>query len=342
MCRYSIYWTQEESDAMEKMFSVCHIIIGQIMVSLALAAFAKGLTHSTREWYSAESAREQAASSRFTLSKGSSMTFQWSAPEGGVLEEGSDCAGGALVPVQSVLFGYLLNVVRTVQLFYSQQKVHLFLGLWLIFGVAWSKASVGWSLVEALHFSVTSLSTGGIWAIPEDSSDLQHFVVAVFTCTGAPIMCLSGGVFAHWLSTLGEAAHRRRTLRAAISLEELRLMNTLEIDDGDGFIDQTEYVILVLVRIRAIRPELIAAILARFRHLDADGLGAVPYEIFQWSNMRATLTASPTTSPTAAAAKEKSGGEVNDASSAGVEVDVGNDSIYPYSNNNMPGLIQID
>jgi hypothetical protein len=92
------------------------------------------------------------------------------------------------------------------------------------------------------------------------------------------------------MSRIGEAAYIQKTINAAITLEELGMMNQLDIDDGDGFIDETEYIILILVRLKAIRPELIAAILARFRHLDADGLGAIPYEIFQMPDKRGSVS----------------------------------------------------
>jgi Ca2+-binding EF-hand superfamily protein len=64
------------------------------------------------------------------------------------------------------------------------------------------------------------------------------------------------------------------------------MMNQLDIDDGDGFIDELEFIILMLVRLKAIRPELIATIIARFRVLDRDDKGAVPYEVFQFTDKR--------------------------------------------------------
>jgi len=278
---YAIYWSQEETDGIEKAFSVCHIIVGQVIVSFALAAFAHTLTNSSKEWYSAESDKEEVSSPvKFDLLQGirNSMTLS-----PGLDEEGEDHVDDKsnFVPIKTLLLGHLSVLFKRLHYFYRQNRVHFFLLLYLVFGIVWSSMTVGWPLIESLYFTITSLSTGGIWSIPEDSDDVTYFIVAVFTCTGAPIMCLSGGVFAHRLSRIGEAAHVLKTIQAAITLNELEMMNKLDIDDGDGFIDQTEYIILILVRLKAIRPELIAAIIARFHHLDPDGLGAVPYEIFQ-------------------------------------------------------------
>ena len=279
---YAIYWSQEESDAVEKAFSVLHIVVGQIMTSFALAAFAKGLTNSTKEWYSSEIARNNA--SRVWPSKSSDLAMPLSTKEEEDINPAASKDITGLVPVKAFAMPFLKNSIRKISAVYFQHKVHFFAILWLTFGIVWSVVSVGWSVIDGIYFSVTSLSTGGIWSIPKESSDYEYFIVAIFTCTGAPILCLSCGVFAHWISTLGESSHIRKTIEAPITIDEHHTMIRLDIDDGDGFIDQTEFIILVLIRMKAIRPELIAAIRARFHNLDTEGLGALPYKIFQLRN----------------------------------------------------------
>ena len=286
---YAIYWTQEETDGIEKTFSILHIIVGQIIVSFALAAFAHTLTNSSKEWYTAESEKAEASTpSKFNLLQ-MQKSMRWTSSTF-VEDDESFSERSHLIPIKTMIFGHMKVVAKRIHYFYTQNKVHFFLLLYVVFGVVWSSLTVQWPLIEGLYFTITSLSTGGIWSIPDDSKDIMYFIVAIFTCTGAPIMCLSGGVFAHRMSRIGEAAYIQKTINAAITLEELGMMNQLDIDDGDGFIDETEYIILILVRLKAIRPELIAAILARFRHLDADGLGAIPYEIFQMPDKRGSVS----------------------------------------------------
>jgi hypothetical protein len=267
---YAIYWSEEESDGVEKAFSICHIIVGQIMASFALAAFGKALTNRRKKWYSMENAKEEASSVRFHMQReGSTVSLEWETGNG----DGQDSP--------SVIQGCVNLLSIKIYYLFSQHKVHIFLFLYLLFGTLWSTWRMGWPLVEGIYFAVTALSTGGHWSIPQDSEDYEYFIVAIYACTGTPIMCLSGGVFAFWLSKLDKASHLQKIIEAPLSLEELEMMNELEIDDGDGFIDESEYVILILVRLKAIRLELIPAILARFRHLDRDNEGAVPYDRFQ-------------------------------------------------------------
>jgi hypothetical protein len=247
---YAVYWTDEESDDIEKAFSICHIILGQVVASFALAAFARGLSNTHNKWYATESAKvEVSRARRATLERVRSFGSKRAAA--------GDEKDGASISFMTTLLNFLSTKAKQ---FYTHHRVHVFFLLYLVFGVVWSSFAVGWPIVEGLYFAIT--------------------------CTGAPIMCLSGGVFAHWLSSLGKGNHCQRIINAPVTVEELHMMNQLDIDDGDGFIDELEFIILMLVRLKAIRPELIATIIARFRVLDRDDKGAVPYEVFQFTDKR--------------------------------------------------------
>lgn len=43
--------------------------------------------------------------------------------------------------------------------------------LWIIALIVFSSVTVKWNFTQALYFAVSSLSTGGLWAIPNDSPD---------------------------------------------------------------------------------------------------------------------------------------------------------------------------
>ena len=63
-----------------------------------------------------------------------------------------------------------------------------------------------------------------------------------------------------------------------ITKEELELMQVLDIDKDDGHVDITEYVMLMLIRIKAVQPELIAAVLAHFNSIDSNAEGQFAYD----------------------------------------------------------------
>lgn len=46
--------------------------------------------------------------------------------------------------------------------------------VWIILGIVWSMKTIKWSFSEAVYFAVSSLSTGGLWPIPEESSNEKY------------------------------------------------------------------------------------------------------------------------------------------------------------------------
>jgi hypothetical protein len=235
---YAIYWTTEEDSTSTKAFSVLNVILGQLVTTVAMAFFAGRLK---QHWY----AEAEEKVKLDTVSENSNIFYY---------------------NLMKVLF------------FMKRNHVHCLSILWLIFGVVWSLFAIEWSFLDALYFSITSLSTGGFWPIPEDSPDLYYFTVAVFTCTGAPILCLSAGIFAYYLCRLSRDSDFIEAMNSPITVEELEMMQVLDIDDDDGHIDMTEYVVLILIRIKAVQPELIAAVIAHFKDIDQAKQGEFTYE----------------------------------------------------------------
>ena len=46
--------------------------------------------------------------------------------------------------------------------------------MWVAVGVLWSLFTIEWNFSEAVYFSISSLSTGGLWPIPQDSSNGKY------------------------------------------------------------------------------------------------------------------------------------------------------------------------
>ena len=57
--------------------------------------------------------------------------------------------------------------------------------------ISYSMMEVGWSFTEAQYFAIGTLSTGGLWRIPDDSSTWMFGVTAVFAMLGVPIMAVA-------------------------------------------------------------------------------------------------------------------------------------------------------
>ena len=56
--------------------------------------------------------------------------------------------------------------------------------LWILCLFIFAITEVKFDCIEALYFSLSSLSTGGLYAIPVDSPDWYFVFVGVFACTG--------------------------------------------------------------------------------------------------------------------------------------------------------------
>ena len=69
------------------------------------------------------------------------------------------------------------------------QRIAVWL-LYIVWGTAWSCSIFGWNAIEGLYFSISSLSTGGLYGIPKGADEFAFFVVGLFCCTGVPVMGL--------------------------------------------------------------------------------------------------------------------------------------------------------
>jgi hypothetical protein len=223
---YAVYWDTYDSDAIEKTFSVIHLIAGQLFFSFALAAFARMLIGSKANWYLEALHLRDLETKRLNQS-------MWD------------------------------NFYDSVIFYFKKGKAIFFFLLWLMFGVLWSTLAVGWTLENGLYFSVTCMSTGGIWNLPDDASDQMLFVTALFTCTGAPIMMITFGTLAQLVNTLTSSSALTQELSRPMTYLELEFMQFEVIEDTDGYIDASEFTLLMLVRLKALNPELISTIIER-------------------------------------------------------------------------------
>ncbi len=137
---------------------------------------------------------------------------------------------------------------------------------------------VKWVFVEGLYNAISSLSTGGLWAIPADSSDIDYLVIGLFSATGVPLMALAMSTMAQLCVSFGDPDAARKTVESKVSKQELDMMKKFGLDDGDGFITRSEFILLCAVRLGAMDQGLIQLINDRFCSLDASGDGMLTYE----------------------------------------------------------------
>jgi len=250
---YGIFWWPMDTDPYTKAYTTAHLLFGSAAIACAMAAFARSLVNAKSNWY-VDAMRKRD------------------------LEAAADTEG------------YWDDIVAAVKFYGPKLKAHILFLVWVCLGVAFGCGCVKWPLVSALYFAVSSMATGGMWPIPDDSPHWYFAFVAVYVCSGVPIMAIAFGVTAHSVATIGGSQLLEDKVNARITDEELAMMKKFGIEDGDGYIDATEFAILILVRIEALPPDLISVINGRFEDLDIDRKGYLSYQELKMPMMRREST----------------------------------------------------
>ena len=174
--------------------------------------------------------------------------------------------------------GYWDDIVAFFTIHGPKLKIHIIFILWVIIGVFWSCLTIEWPLIDGIYFSVSALTTGGLWPIPEESPAWYYAFVAFFVVLGVPVMAISLGLIANSVSNIGGSRILDEKISARITDEEIDMMESFGIVDDDGSIDAKEFAILTLVRIGALQPSLICMIHERFEEIDEKKTGSITYD----------------------------------------------------------------
>jgi len=149
--------------------------------------------------------------------------------------------------------------------------------VWVFTAVIWYQVYVDDVFIDALYFAISSMSTGGLWAIPADAPDWQYGLVGAFAATGCPLMALAMATVASFFIETEDPDETNRKILSPVTQEEIDMMNKFGLENGDGEVDQAEYIILCMVRIGAVAPDLVKFIIERFKALDHSGDGSLSY-----------------------------------------------------------------
>ncbi|KAK3248209.1 hypothetical protein CYMTET_42319 [Cymbomonas tetramitiformis] len=128
----------------------------------------------------------------------------------------------------------------------------VFLGLWILMGIAFGTLHENWSVARSLYFSVAALCTAGLQAV-DSSDDVSFLFVGLYTLTGVPIYAYTLGNVATRLARPMIQARRSRLQEGSqwrirqlqeetdLSLEECLGQIFCAYDvDGSGTIDRKE------------------------------------------------------------------------------------------------------
>ncbi|CAB9504789.1 expressed unknown protein [Seminavis robusta] len=216
-------------------FSIFYVLIGSSFVGVALGFFAEKITEDSETWFSR--LQDQKKIEDFILLG----KTRWRGRIHAFLYR-------QRAAIRAVLVWLALVVVLVIISLYG----------------------VGWTFKEGLYFSISTLSTGGHWMIPQESPLWLYGVTAGITAIGVPLMALAMAAVGTALMDQGNLEEAKSAIDDPVTPEELQLMEDLGLEDGDGKLDLTEYVLLCMVRIGT-DPGLLSYIRQRFKELSDDG-----------------------------------------------------------------------
>ena len=174
-----------------------------------------------------------------------------------------------------------------------------------------------WNFREAQYFAISSCSTGGHWSIPNNSPDWLFGITGFFSALGVPIMGVAMATIATMLIDTGNIEEIKSTIEAKITKQELDMMRKFNLENNDGVIDRSEYIILCMVRMGT-DPSIIQFVSDRFNKLDKDSGGTLDIKELLEEDDDCAFYASNTTTQEMAVLKME-----ND----------GNDKYYDKNNN---------
>lgn len=237
---YSVGWGDiAEPYAGGQIFSTIYVICGASFVGAALGIFGEMAVSNHKNWY------EEAQKAMFIKKE---------------LEKHANAFNQAYYWVLANI-----ELLRPILLW------------WLIVIICIISACVinDWDFATGLYFAVSSLSTGGLVALPPDSDNAYYGLLGLYAAFGIPLMALAMGTLAGFFiaSPSGNLELIMKQVQEEVTEEELEMLGSfkLDLDDDKDSLNKGEFLILAMVRIGAASPDLIQTINAYFDELDVDG-----------------------------------------------------------------------
>ena len=125
------------------------------------------------------------------------------------------------------------NILAVIKYYVPKARLHILMCMFVWFGIVLTCSSVGWPFLSGLYFSVSALTTGGLFPLPEDTEKWMYGVVGVMVSVGAPVVAVSVSLLASAIANIGELDNLQKVVNTVITAEELQVVTSLGFYNGE-------------------------------------------------------------------------------------------------------------
>jgi hypothetical protein len=162
--------------------------------------------------------------------------------------------------------------------------VYIWLLYWF-FGVWWSCFVLKWSFIDGLYFSISSMSTGGLYTFGDDQPNSTFICTGLYAAAGVPIMALAVANLANLFAEARKIEKVRRIARMDLTEDEAEVLGLLKVRSDQHVINKNEYLLLMLVKHNKLDPKEINRYFEGFDKLDVNQVGILSCETLFENNI---------------------------------------------------------
>lgn len=195
---YSIGWGDipETGELQSQWFSTLYVLMGASFVGTALGYFAQHIVDARDNWYEIE-----------------------------VLKKAYEAS------VVEFKFNYFTRVKLFINYEFDKLK-GIFLWCCFVFvgtSCAWSLND--WTFINALYFSISSMSTGGLYSLPADSPNWYYGMTGLFAAIGVPVMGVAMATFASFFIDTGDIDSTLKKIKSQVTKREVEMLTEFGMDN---------------------------------------------------------------------------------------------------------------
>jgi len=221
-------------------FSMFYVLIGASFIGVALGFFADQISEDHDNWFT-------------NMIQQREYDYVFDHPETPMLRK------------VHVLWIQYKPVIRAIAVWFT----------WIFIMSVYSARSIeGWDWIDGMYYAISSCSTGGLWALPNDSPNSLFGITAFFAMVGVCLHGVAMASIADLFVDSGDIDDTKKQIHEEVTVKELKMLQRFGLENNDGIVDRAEFIVLAMVRM-GMDIHLIKFMSELFSEMDKDGNGTL-------------------------------------------------------------------